>query len=85
VSDVVAVCLDGDAQENWRECADILYSRSPRPPAEAFLLAQAMLARYPGCVLAVVATSGDDCATRVRGAVIATAAVGPRVDADRSR
>ncbi|SNX64683.1 hypothetical protein SAMN06272735_6511 [Streptomyces sp. TLI_55] len=84
MSDVVAVCLDGGTKENWRECADVLYSRRPRPLGEALLLAASALAHYPGCVLAVVATSEGGHAACLRGEVTPTAAVGPPVDAGRS-
>lgn len=85
MSDVVAVCLDGDTKENWRECADILYSTFPRPLREAVLLAESALAHYPGCVLAVVATAEGGRAACLRVGLTPTAVIGPPVDAGRSR
>ncbi|UIX30088.1 hypothetical protein [Streptomyces sp. GQFP] len=66
--DPVIVCLDttGENGENWRECADVLFSTRPRPAAEAWLLAGLVLWRYPGCSLVLLAGVGGGCVARAR-------------------
>ncbi|MEU6225376.1 hypothetical protein [Streptomyces sp. NPDC047042] len=76
MSELVVVCLDS-AEENWRECADVLFSTRPRPPAEAWLLAGLVLWRYPGCLLVLLPGAGGDVILRMRAGVMAGIAADP--------
>ncbi|MEH0417621.1 hypothetical protein [Streptomyces sp. B21-083] len=82
MSDLVVVCLD-DAEENWRECADVLFSTRPRPAVDAWLLAGLVLWRYPGCLLVLLTGVGGIPVVRMRAGITACAATGPPPDAHR--
>lgn len=54
MSDLLVVALDGDVEEVWRECADVLYGTRPLPLTAALRLSALVLRRYPGAVLVLV-------------------------------
>lgn len=54
MSGLLVVPLDTGAGENWRECADVLFTTRRFTPADARLLASLALERYPGCALVCV-------------------------------
>lgn len=72
------VDFDGQAEESWRQCADVLYASRPRPQDRAARLAVWMLLRYPGCLIAVARRDDGGCtvATR-RGGRLALTALPP--------
>jgi hypothetical protein len=84
-TDWVIASLDGAEGENWRECADVLYSTRPCPFAEAWRLAGLVLWRYPGCVVALVPRVGGGCVVRMRGGLTAGAAAAPSDGAGPAR
>ncbi|MEV6327044.1 hypothetical protein [Streptomyces sp. NPDC051909] len=64
--DLLCVDLDGGSGETWRECADLLRTRYPRPHSAAVLLARDLLSRYPGCLVTVVRRCEGGCAVGLR-------------------
>ncbi|MFF9199170.1 hypothetical protein ACF09L_28585 [Streptomyces sp. NPDC014779] len=63
---LLCVDPDGGAAEAWRECADLLCARLPRPHRAAVLLARHLLLRYPGCLASLVPRYEGGCAVAVR-------------------
>ncbi|MGY1496619.1 hypothetical protein ACW4TU_08370 [Streptomyces sp. QTS52] len=78
MSDLVVVCLD-DTGENWRECADVLFSTRPRPSVDTWLLAGLVLWRYPGCLLVLLAGADGAPVVRLRSGVTVCAATDARL------
>jgi hypothetical protein len=68
--DHVSVDLDGPADEAWRSCADVLLGAGE--PG----LADALLRRYPGCLLASVRDEQGGCTAVMRTGVRITVTCG---------
>ncbi|MFM9608814.1 hypothetical protein [Streptomyces niveiscabiei] len=83
MSGLLVVRLDAGRGENWRECADMLYTTHPFPLPEARLLTGLALARYPGCGLVCVPREDGGWAVGARGGLTLVAPPADLPDAVR--